>query len=151
VRHSLLILSHHNFNITIMFYIRIFISLIYELLALIAIAFIVSFIYLFCLHDVDFDKKITLQQLIIWLTWGGYFIFSWRKLGQTISMRAWKLKLVLRDRSFTSLAIRYVKISFFWIFFPINFLAIFYFKNKFLHDIKTNIFITDAQTSSLRK
>ena len=98
-----------------MFYIRIFISLIYELLALIAIAFIVSFIYLFCLHDVDFDKKITLQQLIIWLTWGGYFIFSWRKLGQTISMRAWKLKLVLRDRSFTSLVIRYVKIFFFWI------------------------------------
>jgi hypothetical protein len=66
-------------------------------------------------------------------------------------MRAWKLKLVLRDRSYNSLAIRYLKISFFWIFFPINFLAIFYLKDKFLHDIKTENFITDVQTSSLRK
>ena len=52
-----------------MFYVRIFISLIYELIILIAIAFIVSFAYLFCLHDVDFDEKITLHQFIIWLTW----------------------------------------------------------------------------------
>ena len=134
-----------------MFYVRIFISLIYELIILIAIAFIVSFAYLFCLHDVDFDEKITLHQFIIWLTWGGYFIFSWRILGQTTSMRAWKLKLILMDRSYTSLVIRYLKISFFWIFFPINFLAIFYLNNKFLHDIKTDTFITDVQTSSLRK
>lgn len=134
-----------------MFYIRIFISLVYELIILTAIAFVISFVYLICVNDVDFYAKRTMHQFLIWVSWGSYFILSWRKLGQTTSMRAWKLKLVLKDRSYGSLAMRYIKISFFWIFFPINFLAIFYLKNKFLHDIKTDIFITDVQTSSLRK
>jgi uncharacterized RDD family membrane protein YckC len=134
-----------------MFYIRIFISLVYELIILTAIAFVISFVYLICVNDLDFYAKRTMHQFLIWVSWGSYFILSWRKLGQTTSMRAWKLKLVLKDRSYGSLAMRYIKISFFWIFFPINFLAIFYLKNKFLHDIKTDIFITDVQTSSLRK
>lgn len=134
-----------------MFYLRVFISLIYELIILIAIAFVISFVYLICFNDVDFYAKRTLHQFLIWVSWGGYFVLSWRRLGQTTSMRAWKLKLVLRDRSYNSLAIRYLKISFFWIFFPINFLAIFYLKDKFLHDIKTENFITDVQISSLRK
>ena len=134
-----------------MFYLRIFISLIYELIILTAIAFVIRFIYLICVNSLDFYAKRTVHQFLIWVSWGSYFILSWRKLGQTTSMRAWKLKLVLRDRSYSSLAMRYIKISFFWIFFPINFLAIFYLKNKFLHDIKTDIFITDVQTSSLRK
>ena len=134
-----------------MFYLRIFISLIYELIILTAIAFVISFVYLICVNDVDFYAKRTMHQFLIWVSWGSYFILSWRKLGQTTSMRAWKLKLVLKDRSYSSLAMRYIKISFFWIFFPINFLAIFYLKNKFLHDIKTETFITDVQTSSLRK
>jgi len=134
-----------------MFYLRIFISLIYELIILTAIAFVISFVYLICVNDVDFYAKRTMHQFLIWVSWGSYFILSWRELGQTTSMRAWKLKLVLKDRSYSCLAMRYIKISFFWIFFPINFLAIFYLKNKFLHDIKTDIFITDVQTSSLRK
>jgi uncharacterized RDD family membrane protein YckC len=134
-----------------MFYLRIFISLIYELIILTAIAFVISFVYLICVNDEDFYAKRTMHQFLIWVSWGSYFILSWRELGQTTSMRAWKLKLVLKDRSYSCLAMRYIKISFFWIFFPINFLAIFYLKNKFLHDIKTDTFITDVQTSSLRK
>lgn len=133
------------------FYLRIFLALFYELFILITIALLVSSIFTLFFNDFEFYLKRTIHQFLIWTSWGVYFIFSWKMLKQTIAMRAWKLKIKLNNYSYYYLVKRYIKISFFWVFFPLNFIAIFYLKNRFLHDKNSNNLIIDAQNKPLRK
>jgi uncharacterized RDD family membrane protein YckC len=42
--------------------------------------------------------KILMQGIVLAFT-GGYFVISWTRGGQTIGMRAWKLRLTMRDGS----------------------------------------------------
>ena len=109
-----------------MFYLKIFIVLIYELLILLAIAFIAGFVFLIFFDDLDSNILRFLHQFLVWSAWGFYFIFSWKRFGQTLPMRAWKLRLNFEQKTYKFLILRYIKVTFFWIFFPLNFIAIFF-------------------------
>jgi len=134
-----------------MFYLKIFIVLIYEFLILLAIAFIAGFVFLIFFDGLERDILRFLHQILIWIAWGFYFIYSWKKFGQTLPMRAWKLKLNFENKSYKFLILRYIKVTFFWIFFPLNFLAIFFLKDRFLHDFRTKNLITVVQNKTLNK
>lgn len=134
-----------------MFYLKIFIVLIYELLILLAIAFITGFVFLIFFDRLESNALRFLHQFLIWIAWGFYFIFSWKRFGQTLPMRAWKLRLNFEHKSYKFLILRYIKVTFFWIFFPLNFLAIFFLKNRFLHDLRTKNLITVVQNKTLNK
>lgn len=131
-----------------MFFLRIFIALVYEALILTAIAFIVGLFSLLLARVLGIPLDRLLLQLLVWIFWGTYFVVSWKKFEQTIAMRAWKLKINLPKKTNLYLIKRYIKVSFFFLFFPINLLSIFILKNKFIHDFGTNIFIIDVQTES---
>ena len=134
-----------------MFYLKIFIVLIYELLILLAIAFIAGFVFLIFFDDLDSNILRFLHQFLVWSAWGFYFIFSWKRFGQTLPMRAWKLRLNFEQKTYKFLILRYIKVTFFWIFFPLNFIAIFFLKDRFLHDLRTKNLITVVQNKTLNK
>ena len=134
-----------------MFYLKIFIVLIYELLILLAIAFIAGFVFLIFFDSLESYIIRFFHQFLIWIAWGFYFIYSWKRFGQTLPMKAWKLRLNFENKSYKFLILRYIKVTFYWIFFPLNFLAIFFLKNRFLHDIWTKNLITVVQNKTLNK
>jgi len=134
-----------------MFYLRLLIVLLYELLLLIAISFVVGFVFLIFFDNFENDLLRYLHQFFIWAAWGAYFVISWKKLGQTLPMRSWKIKINLESNSYKYLLLRYIKVSIFWIFFPFNFLAVIFLKNKFLHDIKTQNQIIDVRNKTSNK
>jgi len=134
-----------------MFYIRLLVVLLYELLLLIAISFVVGFLFLIFFDSFENDLLRYLHQFLIWAAWGAYFVISWKKFGQTLPMRSWKFKINFESISYKYLLLRYIKVSIFWIFFPINFLAVIILKNKFLHDIKTQNQIIDVRNKPSNK
>ena len=134
-----------------MFYLRLLVVLMYELLLLIAISFVVGFLFLIFFDSFENDLLRYLHQLLIWAAWGAYFVISWKKFGQTLPMRSWKFKINLESTSYKYLLLRYLKVSIFWIFFPLNFLAVLVLKNKFLHDIKTQNQIIDVRNKPSNK
>ena len=134
-----------------MFYIRLIIVLIYELLLLIAISFVVGFLFLIFFDSFENNILRYLHQFLIWVAWGAYFVISWKNFGQTLPMRSWKFKINLESDSYKYLLLRYIKVSIFWIFFPFNFLAVIFLKNKFLHDIKTQNQIIDVRNKTSNK
>ena len=134
-----------------MFYLKIFIVLIYELLILLAIAFVAGFVFLIFFDRLECNGLRFLHQFLVWSAWGFYFIFSWKRFGQTLPMRAWKLRLNFEQKSYKFLILRYIKVTFFWIFFPLNFIAIFFLKDRFLHDFRTKNLITVVQNKTLNK
>ncbi len=134
-----------------MFYLKLVIVLLYELLLLIAISFIVGFLFLIFFDS--FENKLLkyVHQFLIWAAWGAYFVISWKKFGQTLPMRSWKLKINFENSTYKYLLLRYLKVSICWIFFPFNFLAVAFLKNQFLHDIKTQNKIIDVRNKILNK
>ena len=42
------------------------------------------------------------QFMVFWLIGGGYFVVSWRRGGQTIGMRPWRLLVLAADGTFAS-------------------------------------------------
>jgi uncharacterized RDD family membrane protein YckC len=134
-----------------MFYLRLLVVLLYELLLLIAISFVVGFLFLIFFDSFENDLLRYLHQLLIWAAWGAYFVISWKKFGQTLPMRSWKFQINLESTSYKYLLLRYIKVSIFWIFFPLNFLAVLVLKNKFLHDIKTQNQIIDVRNKPSNK
>jgi uncharacterized RDD family membrane protein YckC len=134
-----------------MFYLKLVIVLLYELLLLIAIAFIVGFLFLIFFDSFENNFLKYVHQFLIWAAWGAYFVISWKKFGQTLPMRSWKLKINFENSTYKYLLLRYLKVSICWIFFPFNFLAVLVLKNKFLHDIKTQNQIIDVRNKPSNK
>ena len=134
-----------------MFYLRLLVVLLYELLLLIAISFVVGFLFLIFFDSFENDFLRYLHLFLIWAAWGAYFVISWKKFGQTLPMRSWKFKINLESTSYKYLLLRYIKVSIFWIVFPFNFLAVIFLKNKFLHDIKTQNQIIDVRNKPSNK
>ena len=134
-----------------MFYLKLGIVLFYELLLLIAISFIVGFLFLIFFDSFENNLLKYVHQFLIWAAWGAYFVISWKKFGQTLPMRSWKLKINFENSTYKYLLLRYLKVSICWIFFPFNFLAVVFLKNQFLHDIKTQNKIIDVRNKILNK
>ncbi len=65
---------------------------IYEAIIQIALWFIVTFVLLITLNVSSINQNIL--GFILWCSSGLYFIYSWIHGGQTLAMRAWKLRLI---------------------------------------------------------
>lgn len=74
-----------------------FATFLYELLSLIAIWLLCTYIFMVVLGEVDTRQERLLLQLFLWAVAGIYFIVCWVKTGQTLAMQAWKVKLLNAD------------------------------------------------------
>ena len=72
-------------------------ALTYDLLPVIAILFVISGLFLWLNGGRTIEGAPALQwldSLATWLLVGAYFVLSWRRGGQTIGMRPWRLRVV---------------------------------------------------------
>jgi len=76
--------------------IRVYGSLIYELFALIPIWMVTGFIFIYFFDEFFGAYRRPVFQIYLWLMSGIYLTYCWTKSGQTLAMRAWKLKIVSR-------------------------------------------------------
>ena len=108
----------------------------YELIIQIGIWFIMTFFALAVLN-IDMTSSPNLLRFILWASSGIYFIYSWVHGGQTLAMKAWKLKLICpKEReNFSYFILRYCLSSISLAFFGLGYLYIFFDKkNRYLHD-----------------
>lgn len=108
----------------------------YELIIQIGIWFIMTFFALAVLN-IDMTSNPNLLRFILWASSGIYFIYSWVHGGQTLAMKAWKLKLICpKEReNFSYFILRYCLSSISLAFFGLGYLYIFFDKkNRYLHD-----------------
>ncbi len=77
--------------------IRLYGSLIYELFALVPIWMIMGFIFIFFFDGIFGVYQRLIFQIYLWLASGIYLTYCWTRSGQTLAMRAWKLKITSRN------------------------------------------------------
>lgn len=95
-------------------YFRLLAACVYELLLLLALWFIASWIFIAVFGDATHTTKRAFLQLFLWLITGAYFIWCWCKSGQTLAAQTWKIKLVNQAGmrlGFKEAAFRYVLAS----------------------------------------
>lgn len=68
--------------------------MLYEALSLIAIWLLCTFVFILMSGAVDTAGKRMLLQVVLWVVTGAYFVTCWVKLGQTLAMQAWRIRLV---------------------------------------------------------
>ena len=109
-------------------------SMVYEASLLFAVAFFAAWVFFFASggRDATAGGVRHLLQLFIGLSFAGYFLWSWLRGGQTLAMKAWRIRLVdvtpLRALLRFALALLLVPtlISIVWSFFDRE--------RQFLHD-----------------
>jgi uncharacterized RDD family membrane protein YckC len=109
-------------------------SMVYEASLLFAVAFFAAWVLFFASggRDATAGGMRHLLQLFIGLSFAGYFLWSWLRGGQTLAMKAWRIRLVdvtpLRALLRFALALLLVPtlISIVWSFFDRE--------RQFLHD-----------------
>ena len=109
-------------------------SMVYEASLLFAVAFFAAWVFFFASggRDATAGGMRHLLQLFIGLVFAGYFLWSWLRGGQTLAMKAWRIRLVdvtpLRALLRFALALALVPtlISIVWSFFDRE--------RQFLHD-----------------
>ena len=114
---------------------RLYACLFYEAIIQVALWFIVT-LFVLAILKVDLTENSNSLRFILWASSGIYFILSWFYGGQTLAMRAWKLKLIFprKKRNFSYLVARYFLASIGLSFFAIGYLYIFFEKKSYLHD-----------------
>ena len=109
-------------------------SMVYDTILLFAVAFFAAWVFFFASggRDATAGSMRHLLQLFIGLSFAGYFLWSWLRGGQTLAMKAWRIRLVevtpLRALLRFALALLLVPtlISIVWSFFDRE--------RQFLHD-----------------
>jgi|TARA_B110000971_G_scaffold168096_2_gene172418 uncharacterized RDD family membrane protein YckC len=115
---------------------RLFACLFYELIIQIGLWFVVTFIIL-AVFNADLTSNSNLLRFILWFSSGIYFISSWFYGGQTLAMKAWKLRIIFPEdnKNFSYVLSRYFLASISIAFFGLGFFYIFFDKkNRNLHD-----------------
>jgi uncharacterized RDD family membrane protein YckC len=116
-----------------------FLASIYELLILLAIWMLSTWIYIRIAGSADAGMQRLGLQTLLWLVTGAYFIWCWVKSGQTPATQAWKIQLVSHDGrllTFKQATLRYLLASVFILLFGIGFLWVLIDKNRLaLHDL----------------
>jgi len=111
---------------------------IYELLLLMAVFSIVTFLFILIFGDATEGSNHLALQLTLWLVGGMYFVFSWIKTGQTLAMKTWRIKLESMNGELLSVnraILRYVLATAGLMFFGAGFLwALFDREGLYLHD-----------------
>jgi len=72
---------------------RLYGCLFYELITQIALWFVITFLILFFFNFKAIHHP-NIFLFILWISSGIYFLYSWVYGGQTLAMKAWKLKLI---------------------------------------------------------
>ncbi|MGZ8271494.1 MAG: RDD family protein [Methylophilus sp.] len=120
------------------FLIKRLIACVYDALILIAIWMLVTWFYIISFGEVSSTYQRSSLQLFLWLSAGVYFIFSWYKGGQTMALKAWKMKIVSHantDLSFKVCFLRYALASVLIMLFGSTLFWAFLDKDRlFLHD-----------------
>ena len=75
---------------------RLFAACMYELLLLLALWMLCTWIFLSLFGDATQGYKRYFLQFFLWLITGAYFVWCWVKTGQTLATKTWKIKLVVR-------------------------------------------------------
>jgi uncharacterized RDD family membrane protein YckC len=78
---------------------RLFASCVYELLLLLALWMLCTWVFVRLFGDSTHDEKRYFLQLVLWLVTGVYFVWCWTKTGQTLAAKAWKVKLVNQENT----------------------------------------------------
>lgn len=90
-------------------------SLLYEallLLGVLALTFMVPYLLLGTFFNVAPSGG--LAWLHIYLVLGGYFVWYWRRRGQTLAMQTWRLRLVTEDGRGPSLMASWLRYTLAW-------------------------------------
>lgn len=92
-------------------------ALLYDFFPLLALYFATSLAMYLLRNKLPFDVPVRpgslaahAELLLLWLLTGAYAVISWRRGGQTIGMRPWRLKVVAADglpASWRALCLRY--------------------------------------------
>jgi len=71
-------------------------SMVYEAILLLAVGFFAAWLFFFASggRDATAGALRHLMQLFVALVFAGYFLWSWLRGGQTLAMKAWKIRLV---------------------------------------------------------
>lgn len=122
---------------------KLFAACVYELLLLIALWMLCTWIFVSLLGEATAGYKRYLLQLVLWLCTGAYFVWCWCKSGQTLATQTWKIKLVTQSSenqqnntlSFKQACLRYALASLFLLACGLGYLWALIDKNGlFLHD-----------------
>ena len=76
---------------------RLFAACVYELLLLLALWMLCTWMFVSLFGDATSHYKRTFLQLFLWLVTGAYFVWCWTKTGQTLATKTWKIKLVTQN------------------------------------------------------
>lgn len=93
-------------------------ALIYDCLPLIPLAMLTSALFLWLNggSTVENDPVIAGAEFItLWLLIGAYFVVSWRRGGQTVGMRPWRLKVVTADGQPASVRALWLRYAVAWL------------------------------------
>ena len=117
---------------------RLLAACVYELLLLIALWFMCAWLFVVIFGDATHSYKRFFLQLYLWLITGAYFVWCWRKSGQTLATQTWRLQLVNEagtQLSTKQAVIRYALASTSAVVFGLGFLWALVDKNRlYLHD-----------------
>lgn len=115
-----------------------FVAMIYELFLLIALWFVATALFVMLFDHVNLALKRHILQVFLWCVAGVYFVWHWKKTGQTLAMKTWRLRLVSSNGAFLNMeeaVMRYVLASLGLLIFGIGFWwAFFDQEGQFLHD-----------------
>jgi uncharacterized RDD family membrane protein YckC len=78
---------------------RLFAACLYELLLLIALWMLCTWLFVRIFGDARHGEKHYFLQLFLWLVTGVYFIRCWCRSGQTLPAKTWKIKLVNQNNA----------------------------------------------------
>lgn len=145
-------LSKPNFQQTPSF-IKLGACFIYDALAVIALCFVSALVVIILIGDASHGLKRYLLQIVLWLAIGIYFVWCWKKTGQTLAMKTWQLKLVNEDGQLLPLNLamaRYVLSTLSLVLFGLGFLwAMVDRDHLYLHDrlLNTHIIYVPRNTT----
>lgn len=112
--------------------------IVYDGLVVLALSFALALVFILLFGDASHGFKRYGLQLFLWLGVGLYFVWCWRKSGQTLAMQTWQLKLSnaqLGRLSWPQALLRYVMASLSLGVFGLGFIwAVFDPDRLFLHD-----------------
>ena len=126
---------------------RLYGCLFYEILIQTALWFLVAFITIF-ISTINSTDQPHIFQFILWVASGVYFVSSWYYGGQTLAMKAWKIKLELPKRNkFIFCVLRYFLVCIGLILFFIFYMNILFGSKQYLHDLIMGLKIRDVRIS----
>lgn len=117
---------------------RLFATCLYELLLLIALWMLCTWVFVSLFGDAVHHAKRYFLQMFLWVVTGTYFVSCWRRTGQTLPAKTWKIKLVNHQNAlltFNQSLLRYALASLSLLAFGLGFAWALIDKDRlFLHD-----------------